>query len=32
MGETYLVITDTRTGASLRVPVKVEDFPPPPGN
>lgn len=30
-GETYLIITDTRTGVSLRVPVVVVDFPPPPG-
>jgi hypothetical protein len=32
IGNTHLIITDTRTGVSLRVPVKVEDFPPPPGN
>ncbi len=31
LGSTYLVITDTRTGVSLRVPVIVLDFPPPPG-
>lgn len=30
-GSTYLIITDTRTGISLRVPVTVQDFPPPPG-
>jgi len=30
-GSTYLIITDTRTGVSLRVPVTVLDFPPPPG-
>lgn len=30
-GSTYLIITDTRTGVSLRVPVVVVDFPPPPG-
>jgi hypothetical protein len=32
IGSTYLIITDTRTGVSLRVRVVVEDFPPPPGN
>jgi hypothetical protein len=32
IGNTYLIITDTRTGVTLRVPVRVEDFPPPPGN
>ena len=30
-GSTYLVITDASTGVSVRVPLMVVDFPPPPG-
>jgi hypothetical protein len=30
-GSTYLVITDASTGVSVRVPLTVVDFPPPPG-
>ncbi len=31
-GSTYLKIEDANRGVGLRVPVSVQDFPPPPGN